>query len=51
MELELKNVEPYLEPKYKDLFKLDHLPAHYKRLAWAVFKYCGTKTVPLRIMK
>ncbi len=30
-ELELKNVEPYPEQKFEDLFKRDHLPAHHKK--------------------
>ena len=37
-ELELKNVEPYPEQKFEDLFKLDHLPAHHKKLAKRIFK-------------
>jgi hypothetical protein len=37
-ELELKNVEPYPEQKFEDLFKLDHLPAHHKKLAERIFK-------------
>jgi hypothetical protein len=37
-ELELKNVEPYQEQKFEDLFKLDHLPAHHKKLAKRIFK-------------
>ena len=37
-ELELKNVEPYPEQKFEDLFKLDHLPSHHKKLAKRIFK-------------
>jgi hypothetical protein len=38
MELELKNVEPYPEQKFEDLFKLDHLTSHHKKLAKIIFK-------------
>jgi len=37
-ELELKNVEPYPEQRFEDLFKLDHLPSHQKKIAKKVIK-------------
>jgi hypothetical protein len=34
--------------KEKEMLRKQHLTAQSTRTAWAVFKYCGTKTAPLR---
>ena len=36
--LELKNVQPYPEQDFQDLFKLEHLPKRLKKLAIQILK-------------
>jgi|LakMenE01Jun11ns_1017448.scaffolds.fasta_scaffold6293621_1 hypothetical protein len=41
-------------PKWKTVFFIGKHQIEFivrTRTAWAVFKYCGTKTVPLRMKK